>query len=115
MNFKYIFVGLFAGFCTGLFGAGGGMIIVPALIYYLKMDDYKAHGTSLFIVLPTTILSLLLYAKSQYINLNIGISVALGGVIGGYIGAKFLKSIPIKWLRISFGAFMIFSAIRMVF
>ena len=90
---KKIIIGIFAGFVSGLFSTGGGMIVVPALIYLLNMEDKKARGTSIFCILPMVMTSGFFYYKHHYIDWNISILCAIGGMIGGYIGAKLLKKI----------------------
>jgi len=112
---RYAIIGLITGLVNGLFGSGGGTIVVPALIILLCMEDHKAHATAIAIILPLTIVSAFFYLKGSFINWELTLKVALGGVIGGYIGAKMLNSVPKKVLRIVFGGFMIFAALRMVF
>ena len=88
---KKVIIGLLAGIISGLFSTGGGMIVVPAFIYLLNMEDKKARGTSIFCILPMVVTSGIFYYKSNYIDWNISILCAIGGMIGGYIGAKVLK------------------------
>ena len=89
---RKIMIGILAGIVSGLFSTGGGMIVVPALIYLLDMEDKKARGTSIFCILPMVITSGFFYYRSNYIDWNISILCAIGGMIGGYIGAKILKN-----------------------
>ena len=91
-----IIIGFIAGIISGLFATGGGMIIVPAFIYFLNMEDRKARATSIFCILPMVITSSFFYYKSDFIDWKISILCAIGGLIGGYIGAKLLKKIPIN-------------------
>ena len=100
--FKKITIGLIAGVISGLFAAGGGMIVVPALIHLFKLEDSKARATSVFAILPMVIASGIFYYKNDYIDWNLGIKCAIGGIIGGVIGAKLLKKMPTKVLRILF-------------
>ena len=88
---KKIGVGLFAGFISGLFAAGGGMIVVPALVHMFKLEDSKARATSVFAILPMVIASGLFYYKNDYINLSIGIKCAIGGIIGRIYRLKIIK------------------------
>ena len=111
---KKIGVGLFAGFISGLFAAGGGMIVVPALVHIFKLEDSKARATSVFAILPMVIASGLFYYKNDYIDWNIGIKCAIGGIVGGYIGSKLLKKISDKVLRILFTVFLIYVSIKMI-
>ena len=66
--FKKASIGLLAGIVSGLFSTGGGMILVPAFIYLLKMEDSKSRGTSIFCILPMVITSSFFYYKGHYIN-----------------------------------------------
>ena len=76
---KKVIIGLLAGIISGLFSTGGGMIVVPAFIYLLNMEDKKARGTSIFCILPMVVTSGIFYYKSNYINWNISILCAIGG------------------------------------
>ena len=108
-------IGLLAGIVSGLFSTGGGMILVPAFIYLLKIEDSKARGTSVFCILPMVITSSFFYYKGHYIDWEIAILCAIGGTIGGYIGAKILKKIPEKKMKIIFTIFIIYAAYNMIF
>jgi len=112
---KKIIIGIFAGIISGLFAAGGGMIVVPSLIHILKLEDAKARATSVFAILPMVIASGIFYYKNDYIDWNIGVKCAIGGIIGGAIGAKLLKKVSSKTLRILFIAFLLYTSIRMIF
>ncbi len=87
---KKSIIGIFAGVISGLFSTGGGMILVPAFIYLLSINDKKARGTSVFCILPMVITSSFFYYKGNYIDWKIAVLCAIGGIIGGYIGAKLL-------------------------
>lgn len=111
---KLIAIGLVTGFINGIFGSGGGMIIVPALTFLMGVDEHKSHATAISIILPLSIISTFLYLKEDMIQFNIVLNIALGGVIGSLIGAKFLKKIPAHILRKIFGGIIILTAIRMM-
>lgn len=112
---KKVLIGFFAGIICGFFSTGGGMILVPAFIHILKMDSKKSRGTSIFCILPMVITSSVFYYKNNYINWKLGIICALGGTIGGFIGAKLLKKIPEKILEIVFTAFLLYISYKMIF
>lgn len=114
MIIKKALIGLTAGVISGLFAAGGGMIVVPALIHIFKIEDAKARATSVFAILPMVITSGIFYYKSNYIDWNLGIKCAIGGIIGGIIGAKLLKSLSTKTLRIFFIIFLIYTSAKMI-
>ena len=79
---KRIIIGSLAGIVSGLFGAGGGMILVPAFIHLLDIDEKKARATSVFAILPMVITSVFFYMKANYIDWSLGIKCAIGGMIG---------------------------------
>lgn len=114
VDFKLISLGMVTGIVNGLFGSGGGILIVPILMLFVKLKDYKAHATAISIILPLTIISTIIYLKSNIIKFNVAWKVALGGVVGAFIGAKFLKKIPNLILRRIFGIFIIITALRMI-
>ena len=112
---KQAVIGMIAGITCGLFASGGGLILVPAFLYVLKMEDKKARGTSIFCILPMVITSGFFYYKGNYIDWNISILCAIGGMIGGYIGAKVLKKIPVQYLKRAFTIFLIYASYKMIF
>ena len=115
MIIKKIILGIIAGIICGLFGTGGGLILVPAFIYMLKLDPKKSRGTSLSCMLVMVIVSSIFYSKNKYIDWKLGILCAIGGIIGGYFGAKILKNIPDYILKIVFVIFLIYYSIKILF
>ncbi|NMB97019.1 MAG: sulfite exporter TauE/SafE family protein [Clostridiaceae bacterium] len=111
---KKIVIGFITGIVNGLFGSGGGTIVVPAMVLLLDLDEHKAHATAISIILPLTIISTFFYVKNNYVDWNITWKVIIGGMAGGYIGAKLLNICPENFLRKVFGGFMVFAAIRML-
>jgi len=107
-------IGTIAGFLNGLFGAGGGALVVPASQRFLGVETHKAHATAVAVMLPLSIVSLFVYAKNIEPNWATLITLAVTGSIGGFVGAKFLRKLSAKALRKIFGAFIIAAAIRMV-
>ena len=114
LKFRNVIIGILAGIVSGLFSTGGGMILVPAFIYLLKIDDTKARGTSVFCILPMVLASSIFYYKGNYIDWKIAVLCASGGAIGGYIGAKLLKKVREKILKIVFTGFLIYVSVRMI-
>ena len=111
---KKIILGLIAGIICGLFGTGGGMILVPAFIYMLKIEPKKARATSLFCMLIMVIVSSIFYYKNNYIEWKVGVLCAIGGIVGGYLGAKILKKVPDYVLKIAFTIFIAYYSFRML-
>lgn len=90
------------------------MILVPAFIYLLHIDSTKARGTSLCCILPMALTSSFFYYKGNFIDWKIAIFCAIGGSIGGYIGAKLLKKVPERILKIIFTVFLIYVSYKMI-
>lgn len=112
---KKICIGVFAGFVSGLFASGGGMIVVPALIHVLNFDEKKARATSVFVILPMVLTSGFFYMKGNYIDWGIGVKCAIGGIVGGYIGSKLLKKLSNNVLKILFTLFLSYVSLKMIF
>ena len=105
-------LGLAAGILVGLLGIGGGVVLVPAMVYLLGYDQHLAQGTSLFILLPPIGLSALReYWKNGQVDLSAGIYCAVGFLLGGYVGGRIAVPLPSQDLRGIFGCFLILSAI----
>ncbi len=107
--------GIIAGFFNGLFGSGGGTIIVPFLEKFLKLDPKKSHATAILIIFGFTIVSLVFYGFSKTLDFSLAFKVSIGGVIGGLLGAKLLNRLSFSSIHKIFGLFMIIAAVRMVF
>lgn len=111
MNLVIILLGLSVGLLVGLFGIGGGIVVVPALVYLLRMDQHLAQGTSLFILLPPLGLGALFqYWKRGDVDLRAGILSALGILVGGYLGSRIAVPMASNHLRGGFGCFVMLSA-----
>ena len=108
-------IGTIGGLLGGLFGSGSGLVILPSTIKFLKVDEYTARGTTLITVLFIVISSAFFYQKNNYFDLELGIYTALGGIIGGIIGAKLTKRIPKFWLSVIFEMFVIIISLMMIF
>lgn len=110
-----VLIGLFAGTLSGFIGVGGGIIIVPALVYFLGLTQHQATGTSLFILtLPVVILGTMNYAKTGNLNWKYGLVIASTFVIGGYIGSKLSLKISPALVKIIFGFIMAYVAFTMI-
>lgn len=107
--------GIVSGFCNGLFGSGGGTIIVPFLEIFLKLDPKKSHATAILIIFVFTLVSLGFYGFSGRLDYILALKVSAGGILGGFIGAKLLNKLTFNSIHKIFGIFMIIAAVRMVF
>ncbi|MEI7472631.1 MAG: sulfite exporter TauE/SafE family protein [Chitinophagaceae bacterium] len=111
-----ILVGIAAGMLGGLVGVGGGIIIVPALVYFVGMNQHSAQGTSLaMIMLPVGILGVLQYYKSGNVDFRIVGILAIGFFIGSFFGSKLALSLPQETIKKVFAVLMIVIAIKMLF
>lgn len=111
---RHIMIGLISGALNGLFGAGGGSVVVPAMERFLDIDEKKSHATAILIILIFSLISSFIYIKQDLYDLGIFIYSAIGGAVGGPVGAKLLKNIPKKWLKIVFGGVIIITAVKMI-
>jgi hypothetical protein len=107
-----LLLGIATGILVGLLGIGGGILLVPAMVYVLHMDQHLAQGTSLFILLPPIGLGALRqYWKAGNVDLRAGILCAIGMILGAYLGSKFAVPMSAQRLKGLFGGFLIFSAV----
>lgn len=113
--FLIIAIGAATGFFNGLFGSGGGTIVVPAMVFLLEVEEQRAHATAIAVILPLSVISSFVYFNNGLIDWKLTLDVVLGGMVGGYIGAKILNKFSDGMLRKIFGISMIIASIRMVF
>lgn len=107
-----LLLGLCVGVLVGLLGIGGGVVLVPALVYFLHMDQHLAQGTSLFILLPPIGLGALReYWKQGQVDLIAGILCAAGMLLGAYAGSLVALPMPSRHLQGAFGCFLMLSAL----
>ena len=112
----YLLLGFLAGILSGLIGIGGGIIIIPALIYIFGFSQHQAQGTTLALMVPPIgFLAAWTYFRQGFVDLKSAALIALGFFIGGLIGAKFAVYLPNELLRKAFGVFLFFLAVRMIF
>ncbi len=100
----YVVLGVVAGMASGLIGIGGGIIVVPALIYIFGFSQHAAQGTTLAMLIPPIgLLAAWAYYKQGYANIPVAGLICLGFVLGGYFGAKLAIGFPEVMLRKIFG------------
>lgn len=115
MQLSYILLGLSAGFFSGFLGLGGGVILIPALVYIFGLNQLQAQGTSLAIMIPPiTLLAAIRYYHSGNVKMGMALFIALGFAIGGLIGANIVHGIPEMILKKAFGLVMLFVAVKML-
>ncbi|MEX1001896.1 MAG: sulfite exporter TauE/SafE family protein [Crocinitomicaceae bacterium] len=109
-------IGLSAGIMSGFVGIGGGIIIVPALIYLLGMNQHGAQGTSLLLMLPPIgILAVMNYWKAGEMNWQFGTIIAIAFVIGGYFGSKIALKLSPDLVKLIFGVLMLYISVKMIY
>ena len=109
-----ILLGLFVGILVGLMGIGGGVVLVPAMVYLLKMDQHVAQGTSLFLQLPPLGLgALIVYWRKKQVDFAAGAICAVGFLFGGFFGSKIAISMDSRDLRGAFGIFIVVAAMML--
>ena len=114
-HWKEIAIGLATGVLNGLFGAGGGSVVVPAMEKFLKIDEKQSHATAILVILMMSVVSSVFYIRAGFFDLKLWLWVSAGGVLGGFVGARLLKKIPKRWLKIGFGGVILVTAFKMVF
>ncbi len=108
-------IGLLAGIASGFVGIGGGMIIVPALVFGLGLNQHMAQGTSLAMMIPPIgILAVMSYYKAGQIQLEYAGILALTFVLGAWMGSKWALRINPSVVRLIFGLFMLFAAGQLI-
>ena len=108
--------GLMAGILSGFVGVGGGIIIVPSLVFLLGMSQHSAQGTSLFVLcLPVVFLALFNYWKEGQVNWKFGLIIAITFLIGGFVGSKLSLKLSPSLVQIIFGLIMAYVSFRLLF
>lgn len=110
-----MFIGILAGVVSGFIGVGGGIVVVPLLIFFLGLSQHQAQGTSLALMLPPiTILACFNYYKTGNLNISYAVVLALFFIIGGYYGSKLSLRLSPDVVKFVFGLIMLYVAVRMV-
>ena len=111
-----VLLGLLAGVLGGLIGIGGGVIIVPILVFVFKYEQHLAQGTTLALLLPPIgILAAWSYYQQGQMDVRAAVLICLGFVVGGFFGAKLALVMPQEILRKVFGVAMLLIALNMIF
>lgn len=115
MLYVLLVLGLVAGFLSGLIGIGGGIIIVPVLVYILHMDQKMAQGTTLFMfMLPIGILGVYNYYKAGQVDFKSALIISLTFILGSYLGSKTALTIDTKIVKQIFAVAIILVGIKML-
>jgi uncharacterized membrane protein YfcA len=112
----YVLLGLAVGALSGLIGVGGGVFLVPALIFFFGLSQHQAQGTTLALLVPPIgLLAAWTYYKQGYVDLKIAAFVCLGFFVGGLLGAKFATGFSSPVLEKVFGGALLVIAVKMLF
>lgn len=110
-----IMIGLLAGMLSGLIGVGGGIIVVPALVFFLGFSQHEAQGTSLgLLLLPVGILAVANYYKQGFIDVKVVAIMCLAFVIGGWFGSKLSLALPEEIVKKIFAVILFYTAFKML-
>ena len=107
-------MGLSTGLLSGILGVGGGVVLVPMLVFLMGTEQHLAQGISMLFIIPTALSGLYHLFKCKLVDLRVAMYVAAGALIGALVSANFVQHIPAADLKKLFGAFVIYSGIRMV-
>ncbi|MDP2941417.1 MAG: TSUP family transporter [Candidatus Omnitrophota bacterium] len=114
-QFLYVALGLFAGALGGIFGIGGAIVLIPAMVYLGKMTQHQAQGTALAALLPPVgLLAVLTYWQQGNVKLPIAVLICAGFFFGGLIGGNLAQFIPGALLKKIFGIFLLLIALNMI-
>ncbi|MFI3250329.1 MAG: sulfite exporter TauE/SafE family protein [Eubacteriales bacterium] len=111
-DFVYFLFGALAGGLNGLFGGGGGAILVPLLLSIGHLEERKAFATSVGVMLPISAISAVIYFLNGSVSVGEALPYVLGGAIGGILGGKWFSKANPVWLRRGFAILLIVSGVR---
>ena len=107
-------IGLTAGFIGGLFGVGGGIIVVPGLVLLLGFTQHQASGTSTATIVASSAAALVGFAGSGEVDVPAALLLVAGAALGAWLGARFLDRVPELWLLVAFILLLVFTVVRLV-
>lgn len=112
---KVVAAGVAGGLLSGLFGVGGGIVMVPIFVFWLGLDTKRAITTSLVAIIPIAVFGAAGYAVGGAVAWLIGLAVGIGSIAGGQIGARLLPWVPVPGLQVAFALLLGYSAFRLAF
>ena len=115
VNILFLIVGLIVGALSGLVGIGGGILVIPILVYGFRMSQHKAQGTSLGALLaPIGILAFLEYYRAGNVDVRAAVLISIGFLAGGFFGGRYAQLLSETMLRRSFAALLIVVAVSLL-
>ena len=115
LYFALVVLGIFAGFLGGLLGLGGGVVFVPGLVYLFGFPIHKAIGISLAVIVPTALAGALKHSAAGNYDLVVTAILALGAIVGSYLGVSAANVMPEVVLRRVFGVFLVVLGLNALF
>ena len=109
---KYSLSGAAAGAANGLFGAGGGMVLVPLMTRWAGLEDKKAFATAISIIAPMCLVSVVVYCLRGNLEVMTALPYLIGGFFGGLAGGKLFRSVPAGFLHKALGILILYGGIR---
>ncbi len=111
-----LIVGLLAGFVGGMMGVGGGVVVIPALVFIMGFSQHQAQGTALaFMLPPIGLMAAWNYYKAGYVNVKYALLLMVAFVVGAWVGSMISVQLPDKVLKKIFGVMLLYVAYRMIF
>lgn len=111
-RWKYGLSGAAAGLVSGLFGGGGGTVLVPLLTGWCKMEQKQAFANCVAVIFPLCVLSAVIYLLRTGLRLVTALPYLVGGLAGGFVGGKLFGKVSAPWLRRIFGVFLVYGGVR---
>ena len=109
-----LLAGALAGFINGFFGAGGGMVLVPLLIWLCRLEDKAAFSSAIAVILPLCVVSIAVYALHDSLPLTDALPYLVGGAAGGVIAGLLVKRLSAVWLHRALGAVILWGGLRLL-
>ena len=109
---RYVVSGVLAGAVNGLFGGGGGMVLVPLLRRWCGLEERRTFATCVAVILPLCVVSAAVYVLRRGVDLTLAAPYLLGGLIGGFLGGWLFPKVSANWLRYLFAAFLLYGGVR---
>lgn len=115
LEIGYILIGLFAGTASGFLGIGGGLVMIPAMVYFFQLTQHQAQGTSLAVLtLPVVVLGAIKYYNEGNVNLYMAAFIAASFIIGAYLGATIVHYVSDSMLKRIFGLLLLVVSAKMI-
>lgn len=111
-KWKLRLTGTLGGLVNGLFGGGGGMVVVPLLTRWCGVEEKKAFATCVAVIFPFCLLSAAIYLFRTDFDLLTALPYLMGGLAGGFVGGKLMDRVSVVWLRRIFAAFLLYGGVR---